>query len=256
MAEEDVMKRWTSLIYGVFAYLCFMATLVYAFLFLGNLFVARTIDAAAGIPLGNALLVNTALLLVFALQHSGMARRRFKVRLARLLPPELVRSTYVIMSCVAMVLMMVLWQPMGGVVWRIDDPLARQMITIVYLLGWALMIWSSFLLDHFELFGLRQVWYRFQNRPQCRPPEFQTPAAYRLVRHPIYAGWVVVLWASPIMTVAHLVLALGLTAYVIYGIRLEEQDLQERLLYYEQYRRKVPMLVPSWRKRLVKRDDP
>ncbi len=250
------MKRWMSLIYGVFAYACFVATVAYAVLFLGNLFVARTIDAAAGVPLGNALLVNLALLLAFALQHSGMARVTFKRWLAGALSPELVRSTYVILSCVAMVLMMVLWQPMGGVVWRIDDPLAKQLISTVYLLGWVLMIWSTFLLDHFELFGLRQVWNRFREQPPCESPEFQTPSAYRFVRHPIYAGWVVILWASPIMTVAHLVLAVGLTLYVVYGIRLEERDLRKHLPHYEQYRRKVPMLLPSWRKRLAERADP
>ncbi|MDJ0712247.1 MAG: NnrU family protein [Woeseiaceae bacterium] len=245
------MKRWTVLVYGVTAYLLSAATLIYSMLFLGNLFVSRTIDAAAGVPLGDPLLVNSGLLLAFALQHGGMARASFKAWLSRVLSPDIVRSTYVMLSCIALTLLMVLWQPIGGIVWRVDGPLAKQVIMTVYFFGWVLMIWATFLLDHFELFGIKQVWCRFRGLPACDEPAFQTPSAYQIVRHPIYAGWVVVLWASPIMTVAHFVLAIGLTAYVVYGIRLEERDLQERLPYYEQYRRKVPMLVPSWKKRLA-----
>jgi protein-S-isoprenylcysteine O-methyltransferase Ste14 len=197
------------------------------------------------------MLANTALLLLFALQHSGMARPRFKSWLTRIVPPVAERSTFVLASCAAMVVLMALWQPMGGVVWSVQNLVARQFFTALYFLGWALMIWATFLLDHFELLGLRQVWCHFRRRRRCNEPPFRTPAAYRYVRHPIYAGWLVVLWAAPVMTVSRLVIATGLTVYVVVGARLEEQDLERRLPYYEQYRRKVPMLLPSWRRRLV-----
>ena len=248
------MNRWIPLLFGLLSYLLFVATIAYGIAFFGNLFVARTIDAAAGIPLGDALLVNLGLLLLFAAQHSGMARPWFKRRVTRWLPPLLLRSLYVCMSSAALIAIMLLWQPMGGVVWSVDAPLARQLIMGVYFLGWALMIWSTFLLDHFELFGLRQVWCQFRGQ-KCVAPAFSTPAAYKYIRHPIYAGWMVVLWASPVMTVSHLLLAAGMTAYTLLGIRLEESELAKRLPYYEQYRRKVPMLLPSLRKRLLERTD-
>ena len=248
------MKRWIKFFLGISSYLLFLLTIAYGVAFFGNLFVARTIDAAAGIPLGAALPFNFGLLLLFALQHSGMARPAFKRWLARIVPPVLLRSIYVLVSSVALIAIMTLWQPMGGIVWSIETPAARQVITAVYFLGWLLMIWSTFLLDHFELFGLRQVWCEFRGR-KCVEPSFATPAAYKFVRHPIYAGWLVVVWASPVMTVSHLLLAVGMTAYTLVGIRLEETELAKRLPYYEQYRRKVPMLLPSLRKRLLERAD-
>lgn len=245
------MKRWIILVFGLFAYAAFVVAIAYGVAFFGNLFVARTIDAAATVPLGQALLVDIGLLALFALQHSGMARPRFKAWMSTFVPPEVNRSTYVLLSSVAMIVMMTLWQPLGGVVWSVDLTIARQAILVVYFLGWMLMIWATFLIDHCEMFGLRQVWCRFRNVAPCREPDFGTPAAYRYVRHPIYAGWLVILWASPIMTVSHLVMAAGLTFYVLIGVRLEERELGRRLPYYEQYCRKVPMLLPSIRKRLA-----
>jgi len=249
------MKRWLLLLFGLSAYLLFFATMAYAAAFLGNAFVSRTIDAAATVPVGEALVVNLVLLLLFALQHSGMARTGFKRRVARVINPAAVRSTFVLMSCAAMSTLMVFWQPMGGVVWSVTDPLTRAAILCLYVAGWVATVWATFLLDHLEMFGLRQVWHAFRGLPPCREPAFRTPSAYRYVRHPIYAGWLVVLWASPTMTVAHLVLAAGLTLYVVAGVRLEERDLEARLPYYEQYRRKVPMLLPSFRRRLLDKID-
>ena len=248
------MNRWIQLLFGIVSYLLFLATIAYGIAFFGNLFVARTIDAAAGVPFEAALPVNIGLLLLFAVQHSGMTRPGFRRWLARVIPPLLTRSLYVFMSSAVLIAIMVLGQPMGGVVWSIETSLPRKLIMLVYFLGWALMIWSTFLLDHFELFGLRQAWCEFRGR-RCVAPPFATPAAYKYVRHPIYAGWLVVVWASPVMTVSHLVLAAGMTAYTFVGIRLEEAELAKRLPYYEQYRRKVPMLLPSLRKRLLERAD-
>ena len=244
------MKRWALLLYGVLTYLLFLTTITYGVAFFGNLFVPRTIDAAAGVPLGAALLVNIGLLLLFALQHSGMARPAFKWWVADRMPRKAIRSTYVLLSSVTLILLMVLWQPMGGVVWQVENALAKQAIRVLYFLGWGLMIWATFLLDHFEMFGLRQVWCEFRGRV-CIEPAFATPAAYRYMRHPIYTGWLVVVWASPTMTVSHLVFAVGMTAYTLIGIGLEERNLVRRWPYYEQYRRKVPMLLPSLRRRLL-----
>lgn len=250
------MKRWFVLLYAALSYLLFLSTVAYAVAFLGNLFVDRTIDAAAGVPIGGALIVNAGLLLLFGAQHSGMARMPFKRWLSRHVPRALVRSTFVLASSATFIAVMLLWQPMGGVVWSTDIELLRRIVTGVYVFGWILMIWSTFLLDHFELFGLRQAWCAFRGGEDCSEPAFCTPAAYRFVRHPIYTGWLVVMWATPVMTVTHLVLAIGMTLYVVVGIRLEERDLAEQLPYYEQYRRKVPMLLPSWSRRLSESPEP
>jgi len=243
------MKRFGLFIFAVLAYVSFLVTSVYAAAFFGNFFVARTIDGVAGVPLQQALLVNIALLLLFAVQHSGMARQPFKRWLGSFIARSAVRSIYVLMSCLAVIVLMALWQPMGGVVWFVENKALQVIITMAYAGGWVLMIWATFLIDHFELFGLRQAWCVLRGGTKCEEPVFGTPAAYRIVRHPIYAGWLIVIWASPIMTVTHLVLAIGMTAYTLMGIRLEERDLSRRLPYYEQYRRKVPMLLPSlWRR--------
>jgi len=248
---ESMLKRWLILSYGLMAYLLFIVTMAYGVAFFGNLFVGRTIDAAATVPMGRALTVNVGLLLVFGLQHSGMARPRFKSWLSRYIDPAAQRSTFVLASSITMIIMMVLWQPLGGVTWSLESPVAKQIILVVYFLGWMAMLWATFLLDHLEMFGLRQAWCAFRDRRNCPEPVFQTPAAYRFLRHPIYAGWLIIIWASPIMTISHLVLAVGLTIYVLCGIQLEERDLEKHLPYYEQYRRKVPMLLPSLRRRLT-----
>lgn len=249
------MRRLLLFVFAVLAYVAFLATCAYAAAFLGNFFVARTIDAAAGVPLPQALLVNVGLLLMFAVQHSGMARHPFKRWLGSFIARSAVRSIYVLMSCFALVVLMALWQPMGGVVWFVENEVIRTIVTMAYAGGWLLMIWATFLIDHFELFGLKQAWCALRGNIQCDKPTFATPSAYRVVRHPIYAGWLIVLWASPVMTVTHLVLAIGMTAYTLMGIQLEERDLVERLPYYAQYRRKVPMLLPSLRKRLLESAD-
>jgi protein-S-isoprenylcysteine O-methyltransferase Ste14 len=244
------MRRWLILVYGLLAYASFVATTAYAVAFFGNLFVGRTIDAAASVPLGQGLLVNTGLLMMFALQHSGMARPGFKAWIGGRMPPATERSSFVLVSSLALGALMILWQPMGGVVWAVESGAARVAISGAYFLGWILMIWATSLIDHLELFGLRQAWHAFRGLPPGREPGFRTPAAYRYLRHPIYMGWLVVLWSAPVMTISHLLVAVGLTGYIVLGAKLEERDLDRRLPYYEQYRRKVPMLLPSWRRRL------
>ena len=244
------MNRWILLLFGIGSYLALLATMGYCVAFFGNLFVSRTIDAAPTIPIGEALLVNVLILFAFAAQHSGMARPRFKHWLSRFVAPAAERSLYVLASSMAMASLMLLWQPIGWVVWSIETSPAKALMLATYALGWLTMAWSTFLIDHWELFGLRQAWCGFRGAAPCRDPAFRTPGAYRVVRHPIYTGWLLILWAAPVMTISRLVIAAGLTLYIVVGARFEERDLQRRIPYYDQYRRKVPMLLPSWRRRL------
>lgn len=245
-----MMKKIFVLAFGIFSYLTFLLTIAYSAGFLGNLLVSRTIDGVAAVPVRAALFVNLVLLLVFALQHSGMARKPFKRWLAARIPACLERSTYVLASSLAIIVVMALWQPMGGVVWAVENPFFSGLIYTLYFVGWALMLNATCLIDHFELFGLRQAWSYYRNG-ELRRNELQTPGLYRHVRHPIYLGWLLVFWAAPIMTVTHVIFAAGTTIYVLIGIHLEERDLAADLPDYRQYQRKVPMLLPSWRKRLL-----
>ena len=248
------MKKDFLLLYGIFAYMIFLVTIAYSVAFLGNLFVTRTIDAAAAIPLGDALLVNFGLLMFFALQHSGMARKPFKRWLHTQMHPCLERSTYVLASSVATIVLITLWQPMGGIIWSISSLYFARAIYAAYFAGWGLMIYATFLINHFELFGVRQAWTAYRGG-ECQTSDFKTPGLYRHVRHPIYLGWLMIMWATPIMTVTHLVFAAGMTIYTLVGIRFEERDLSAELPDYRQYKRKVPMLLPSLRRRLVDEPD-
>jgi protein-S-isoprenylcysteine O-methyltransferase Ste14 len=248
------MRRDLKLFYGILSYFVFILTIVYSIGFFGNLFVARTIDAAAIVPLGEALAVNFGLLLLFGLQHSGMARKPFKRWLHARMSRCLERSTYVLISSIAMILVITFWQPMGGVVWSVSNIIMSRTIYAFYFAGWSLMIYATFLMDHFEMFGLRQAWTSYQGG-ECWTAEFRTPGLYRHVRHPIYLGWLLILWSSPVMTVTHLVLAAGMTIYMLVGIQFEEHDLAAELPDYRQYIRKVPMLLPSFRRRLLQESE-
>jgi methanethiol S-methyltransferase len=237
------MKRLWIFAYGVICYALSLATFVYAFGFLGNFWVPQSIDSVRAVPLRNALLIDLALLALFAVQHSVMARPAFKLRWTRIVPEPAERSTYMLFSCVALIALFVLWQPLGGVVWRVEAPLARTLLYAIYAGGWGLLLFSTFLLNHFDLFGLRQVWLQLTGT-RYRPVPFRTPALYRYVRHPLYVGWLLTFWAAPTMTVAHLVFALATTAYILIAIQLEERDLVAAHPQYEEYRRRVPMLLP------------
>ena len=243
------MKKSLILAYGVACYVVSIATILYAALYFGNVYAPRTIDTFGAAPLADALFVNALLVTVFALQHSGMARPGVKQVIARLLSPCLVRSTYILLSSLAVIVLMTFWQPIGSLVWLVQSPILRVAITAAYFAGWVLIAWATFLIDHFEMFGLRQTWSVYRGGT-CAEPGFQTPGAYRHVRHPVHLGWLIVLWATPAMTVTHLLLATGMTAYIVIGTRLEERALVNRFPDYRQYVRKVPRFIPSLRRRL------
>lgn len=248
----SAMQRFLILVYGVACYALFFATFCYAAGFVGNLFVPRSMDSAAIVPLGEALLVNLGLLAAFAIQHSVMARPGFKRWWTRFVPEPAERSTYVLFSSVALIVLFWFWQPMGGVVWDLDEPFARGVMHGLFAFGWGLVLISTFLINHFDLFGLRQVWLQFRGIPYTSL-KFGTPGPYRLVRHPLYLGWLFAFWATPTMTVAHLVFALMTTAYIFVAIQLEERDLVDALPEYEHYRERVPMILPRLFRRARRR---
>lgn len=238
-----MLSRVLIFAYGAVAYAVFFATFLYAIGFVGNLWVPKSIDSAASAPLAQALLVNLCLLGVFAVQHSVMARPAFKRWLTRWLPVPAERSTYVLFSSLALILLFWGWLPMGGVIWQVEQPIARALLHGLFGFGWALVLLSTCLIHHFDLFGLRQVWLHLLGRPYT-PLPFKTPWLYRHVRHPLYVGWLFAFWATPTMTAAHLLFALMTTAYILVAIQLEERDLIAAHPEYAGYRRRVPMLVP------------
>jgi len=239
-----VLKRFSIFIYGVISYAIFLVTFLYALGFVGNFAVPTTLDGPPRMPTGRALLIDVLLLGVFALQHSVMARPVFKRWLARFVPESAERSTYVLCSSLALIALFALWQPLGGVAWDAQGPLARAALYTLFGLGWLLVLVSSFLINHFDLFGLRQVWLQLKGRPY-RPPGFDAPGPYKLVRHPLYLGWFVAFWAAPTMTGTHLLFSFVTTAYILVAIQLEERDLIDALGEdYLDYRERVPMIIP------------
>jgi len=239
--------RILAFAYGLACYAVFFLTFLYAFGWVGNILVPRSIDSAPTIPLGAALLVNLGLLALFAVQHSVMARPAFKKWWTRFVPKQVERSTYVLFSSLALIAMFILWQPMGGVIWNVQEPAARTALYAVYASGWLLVLLATFAINHFDLFGLRQVWLFLRGKPYTHV-RFRMPIFYRFVRHPLYLGWLIAFWVTPTMTAAHLVFAVATTAYIFVAIQLEERDLiTEHGESYRAYRKRVPMIFP-WRK--------
>jgi protein-S-isoprenylcysteine O-methyltransferase Ste14 len=231
--------------YGALAYLVFLGTFLYAVGFVTQLIVPKTIDGGAeGSPL-RALVVNLVLMSLFAVQHSGMARQGFKKLFVSFASPALERSTYVLMTSLTLILLFWQWQPIPSLVWNIETPALAYAAMAGGFLGWLIVLYSTFLISHFELFGLTQVVAHFAGR-LAEPMKFRTPGLYRLVRHPIYLGFIVAFWSTPVMTHGHLLFAAVTTAYIFVGIYLEERDLVAMFGdQYRRYREKVAMLLPG-----------
>ena len=235
-----------SVSYGLVAYVLFLGTFVYAIGFVGNVAVPKSIDTGASAPLAEALVVNVLLPAVFAVQHSVMARRWFKRWWTRIVAPAVERSTYVLAATAALALLMWQWRPIPEpVVWTVESGPGVALLAAVFWAGWAVLLVSTFLINHFELFGLRQVWARLTGRP-VPEPDFRTPAFYRFVRHPIYLGFLLAFWAAPVMTAGHLLFSIATTGYILLGIWFEERDLIAQFGdRYRRYREQVGMLLPK-----------
>jgi protein-S-isoprenylcysteine O-methyltransferase Ste14 len=243
-----MFKRIATFTYGVISYLLFLGTFLYAIGFIGNLVVPKSIDSGRTGSLSYALLIDAALLTLFAVQHSVMARPWFKRAWTRLVPKPAERSTYVLLSSVALLLLFWQWQPIGGAVWTVEQPALQMVIYGLYAIGWLLVLSSTFLINHFDLFGLRQVFLFLIGRPYTQL-KFGTPMFYRHIRHPLYLGWLFAFWSTPTMTVAHLVFAIATTAYIFVAIQLEEKDLVNAFGEdYRRYKQTVPMIIPIGRR--------
>jgi protein-S-isoprenylcysteine O-methyltransferase Ste14 len=242
-----MLKRSLIFIYGVACYAVFFATFLYALGFVGNFGVPHSIDGVPRVDLSTALLTDLGLLALFAVQHSVMARPIFKRWFTRLVPESAERSTYVLFSSLALIALFAFWQPLGGGVWEITDPFWRGVMFVGFGFGWSLVLVSTFLINHFDLFGLRQVWLQLRRKPYTHL-QFGTPGPYKWIRHPLYLGWFVAFWATPVMTATHLLFALMTTVYILIAIQLEERDLVAALGDdYRLYRERVPMIIPGLR---------
>ena len=248
--KDSKFARISAFIYGIVCYGIFLGTFLYAIGFVGNLIVPRSLDSAANIPLGSALWINLSLLGIFGLQHSLMARPWFKAWWTKIVPKPVERSTYVLFSSLCLIALFYFWQPMGVTLWNVQNYLGQIILYSLFAFGWLLVLLATFLINHFDLFGLRQV-YLYLIGQEYTQLDFATPGPYKLVRHPLYVGWLFAFWATPTMTLAHLVFALVTTAYILVAIQLEERDLLK--IYgqaYADYRRHVPMLIPFSRRHL------
>lgn len=239
-----MLGRVIAFIYGLFSYVMFLIAFLYAIGFVGNVFVPKSIDSGPEGPLGHALLVNTFLLGLFAIQHSIMAREWFKTQWIRFVPESIERTTYVLITSLLLALLFLRWEPIGIVVWNLEHPAARAMLNGLFWGGWLLVLLSTFTIDHFDLFGLRQVYLHLRGKAYA-PVEFKVPVLYRMVRHPLMLGFIIAFWATPTMTLGHLLYAVATTGYIFIGIFLEERDLlSTHGDAYEQYRQRTRMIIP------------
>jgi len=240
-----VLKRLLFFAYGLTSYLIFLFTFLYAIAFVGGFAVPSRLDSPLRTSLPEALAIDCVLLTIFAVQHSVMARKWFKERWTQIVPWAIERSTYVLCASLALLLLFWQWRPIGIRIWSFENAAARVVLWTLFAAGWATVLTVTFLINHFDLFGLRQVWLPLIGRPYARVP-FRTPLPYRFVRHPLYFGFLLAFWMTPTMTLAHFVFAFATTAYIVLAIQFEERDLvSEHGAEYEEYRRTVPMLLPG-----------
>ena len=238
------MGRFIGFLYGVACYLLFFFTFLYAIGFVGNVFVPKAIDTGVPGPFGEALLINALLLGVFAVQHSVMARPGFKKWWTQFVPRPVERSTYVLLASLALVLLFWQWRPMTDIVWDIENDMVRNLVWALFALGWVTVLLTTFMINHFDLFGLRQV-YLYLRQTRYTELPFQLNFLYRIVRHPLMLGFLIAFWSAPTMTVGHLVFTLATTGYILIAIQLEERDLVKfHGKDYEEYKKRVSMILP------------
>jgi protein-S-isoprenylcysteine O-methyltransferase Ste14 len=247
--ERQLMKRWMFFAYGIACYATFLAVYAWFCAFTGNWLVAKSIDAPVTSPTGIAVVIDLALLLAFGVQHSAMARPAFKRIWTRIVPKPIERSTYVLASCIVIVLLIWQWRPIDAIVWDVQNPIGRGALWALFVAGWLMVPAVSLMINHFDLFGLRQVWLNLRGREYESLP-FRTPFLYGHIRHPLYVGWALAFWATPTMTAGHLLFAAVLTAYMMAAALVEERDLIAHFGHqYESYRQSVPRYVPRLGKR-------
>jgi protein-S-isoprenylcysteine O-methyltransferase Ste14 len=247
------MSRAATLVFAIVAYAVFFATFLYLIVFVGDLgFASRTVDVGPRAPMATAAVIDVLLIALFGIQHSVMARQGFKRWWTRFVPPPAERSVYVLAASIALMILFIGWRPIPGLVWSLNPiphPVLNDLIWIAFWVGWLVVLLSTFLINHFELFGVQQAWLHVRGR-EAEPPKFHQPFLYKWVRHPLYLGFFIAFWAAPEMTAGHLLLALGMSIYMLIAIRYEERDLiglfgQD----YEDYRTRVGMLTPRFRRR-------
>lgn len=239
------MKKLIIFLYGIIAYLFFLVAFIYAIGFLGNFIVPKSIDSGAATNLLQSIIINVLLLSVFAIQHSIMARPAFKKWLTKIINPSTERSTYVLLSSLALILIYWKWQPMKTIIWEVENESISLVLTGVFLLGWLIVFVSSFMISHFEMFGLKQVFDNLKNKP-TKNLKFGTKYLYKIIRHPMMLGFLIAFWATPIMTSGHLLFSAVTTLYIFTAVKyLEEKDLRKSIgTDYEDYQKKVPMIIP------------